>query len=168
MLFKRNCRKSHFVLTFFNFLWFISIFLYFCGPQHREIEIIIFLKTGYCPNCSRYKPSKYWNFAILTAIPTPKLGFHKNMIIWFSLLSHGVLHYFVANYHDFVTFWTNYHNFEEISLFCQLFFYRFAKDIFAKVTENVFLHDLVMLLLRQKTPKITKNTLKQQHFDGLL
>ena len=111
MLFKRNCRKSHFVLTFFNFLWFISIFSIFCGPQHREIEIIIFLKTGYCPNYSRYKPSKYWKFSIFTAIPTPKLGFHKNMIILFSLLSHGVLHYFVTNYHDFVTFWTNYHNF---------------------------------------------------------
>ena len=108
MLSKRNCRKSHFVLTFFNFLWFISIFSIFCGPQHREIEITCFLKTGYCPNYSRYKPSKYWKFSILTAIPTPKLGFHKNMIILFSLLSHGVLHYFVTNYHDLVTFWTNY------------------------------------------------------------
>ena len=168
MLSKRNCRKSHVVLTFSFFCDLLVFFHFFCGPQHREIEIIIFLKTGYCPNYSRYKPSKYWTFSILTAIPTPKLGFHKNMIILFSLLSHGVWHYFVTNYHDFVTFWTNYHNFEEISLFCQLFSYRFAKDSFAKVTENVFLHDLVMLLLRQKTLKITKNTLKQHHFDGLL
>ena len=104
MLSKRNCRKSHFVLTFFIFLWFVSIFSIFCGPQHREIEITIFLKTGYCPNYSRYKRSKYWNFSILTAIPTPKSGFHKNMIILFSLLSHGVLRYFVTNYHDFVIF----------------------------------------------------------------
>ena len=44
MLSKRNCWKSHFVLTFFNFLWFVSIFSIFCGPQHREIEITIFSK----------------------------------------------------------------------------------------------------------------------------
>ena len=166
MLFKRNCRKSHFVLTFFFFLWFISIFSIFCGPQHRETEIVIFLKTGYCPNYSRYKPSKYWKFSILAAIPTPKSGFHKNIKMLFSLLSHGVLRYFVTNYHDFVIFLTNYHNFEEIWLFCQLFSYRFAKDWFAKVTENMFLRDFEMLLLRQKTLKITKNTLKIDVFDG--
>ena len=103
MLSKRNCWNAHVLLTFFILLWFFSIFSIFCGPQHREIEIIVFLKTGYCPNYSRFKPSKYWKHSILMAIPTSKSRFHKNMLILFCLLSHGVLYIFLTTHHNLVT-----------------------------------------------------------------
>ena len=78
---------------FFYFSWFLVIFHFLNGPQHREITIIIFPKTGYCPNYSRFKPSKYWKYSILMAVPIRKSGFYKKRKKSFSLLSPDVLHY---------------------------------------------------------------------------
>ena len=44
MLSKRNCRKSHFVLTFLYFLWFIRIFQFFVVHNTEKSKLSFFSK----------------------------------------------------------------------------------------------------------------------------
>ena len=185
--------RRHFVLLFFYFSWFLVFFFFKWSTTPRKYNYH-FPKTGYCPHYSKFKPSKYWKYSILMAVPIRKSGFHKKWCFLFSLLSPDVLHYFWTKNHkntskctlcprlhpksDFQFTKKEKHTWEtqfrchvwvQIVLFhdvWQLFSYRFAKDCSNQSYRNHVLSDFEMLPLGQKTLKISKNTLKYQHFGG--
>ncbi len=164
---------------------FFVFFPFLNGPQHREITIIIFPKTGYCPNYSTFKPSKYWKYSILMTVPIRKSGFIKKWFFLFSLLSPDVLHYF----------WTKNHKNTSKCTLCprlhpksdfqftkkkntpgkrsldttfefKLYFFiilptflmSFCEGLLYQSYRNHVLNDFEMLSLGQKTLKISKNT----------